>query len=265
MSLEKAVYHLGYEVEGEQPVINVHSHPESFEVLTGLEADLSGLQEYLHMDEAFAFDADAFGYGGVGRLEPSPHVDGWSKLRLALPAATSEDSYWGASTPQVLPVVSTLSTAFHYLRQLIDLIPTRDIDLLADPNRPQLIMPSLNNEYPLDRQYSARFCAQLTPFMLDELETNPDIEIVEQRVREALKLSFQYPYGGTFRDDDFRVKLGEDIDFKYPGDGTGFFANRERKMTNEGIRIVAANNYHPLQQIGILGGLAAMSEVVLEQ
>jgi len=36
-------------------------------------------------------------------------------------------------------------------------------------------------------------------------------------------------------------------------------------MTNEGIRIVAANNDHPLQQIGILGGLAAMSELVLEQ
>ena len=259
MSLEKAVYHLGYEVEGEQPVINVHSHPKSFEALTGLEAELSELQKYLHMDEAFAFDDDDFGYSGVGRLEQSAHVEGWNTLKLPLPAATSEDSTWAASTPQVLPVVSTLSSTFHYLKRL------GGIDLLSDPSRPQLIMPSLSNVYPLDRQYSAMFSTQLTPHMLDELATNPHIEEVEARVREALKLSFQYPYGGTFRGDDFRVKLGEDIDFIYPGDGTGFFANRERKMTNEGIRIVAANNDHPLQQIGILGGLAAMSETVLEQ
>jgi hypothetical protein len=59
--------------------------------------------------------------------------------------------------------------------------------------------------------------------------------------------------------------LGEDISFDYPGDGTGFFANRERKMTSEGIKLVAANNDQPLQQIGIIGGLAAMSEMVLEQ
>jgi len=199
MSFEKAIYHLGFGVDGEQPVINVHSHPKSFEALTGLEAELSELQRYLHMDEAFAFDDDTFGYGGVGRLEPSTHVDGWNSLRLPLPAAASEDSYLAAPTPQVLPVVSTLSSAFHYLKQL------GGIDLVADPNRPQLIMPSLSNEYPLDRQYSAKLSTQLTPYMLDELATNPHIEEIEVRVREALKLSFQYPYGGTFRDDDFRV------------------------------------------------------------
>ncbi len=82
MALEQATYHLGYTLDGEQPSINLHTHPAHLEDLLETCDDLANLQGYLGMPDDFTFDAEAFGYAGAGRLEDSSRVAGWADLKV---------------------------------------------------------------------------------------------------------------------------------------------------------------------------------------
>jgi hypothetical protein len=64
---------------------------------------------------------------------------------------------------------------------------------------------------------------------------------------------------------DFRVSLRSNIAFDYPGDGSGFYPGRSHSVQPEGLNLVAANNDYPIQQVAIIGGLAALSDVALER
>ena len=254
LALEQATYHLGYEVNGEQPVISLHTDLANLASLQDLDENLADIQAYLGIKSPFSFELDAFGYEGVGTIDESAHVVGWTALRLALPEPKSGERYYGSPTPQVLPIVTTLSVALSHLKQ--------SAEGKTDPNNPQLVVASLSNRTPLNDSYSAPLRATITPTALERLSAIPELEVAEERVRQALFASYQYPYGHT-RDDDFRVTLGEDISFDYPGDGTGFFASRRRDLKREGLTLNAANNDYPIQQVGIMGGLAALNDVVL--
>lgn len=255
ITLDQATYHLGYEVNGEQPVISLHTDPANLESLHDLDENLERVQEYLGIKSPFIFEDDAFGFEGVGTVSESAHVVGWTALRLALPEPKSGKSYYGSPTPEVLPIVTTLSVALSHLKQ--------SAEGKTDPENPQLVIASLSNRTPLNESYSAPLRATITPAALERLTALPDIEAAEERVRQALFASYQYPYGHT-RDDDFRVTLGEDVSFDYPGDGTGFFASRSRDIKREGLTLNAANNDYPIQQVGIMGGLAALNTVLLD-
>lgn len=258
MALEQATYHLGYTLAGEQPSISLHTHPAHLEQIVETRDDLAHLQKYLGMSDNFTFDAEAFGYAGVGRLEDSSHVAGWAALSLAIPKAESNGMYYGTPTPQLLPIVSTLSVA---LRHLNILDPENRES--SDPKHPQLVTASLTNSVPLNEQYSAPLRATLSPDMLLWLELLPEVDVAEEQVRQALMRSFRYPYSHV-REDDFRVELGESISFDYPGDGTGFFARRKDSKPPKGLTLNAANNDYPVQQIALLGGLAALNDIILE-
>jgi hypothetical protein len=131
----------------------------------------------------------------------------------------------------------------------------------TDPHNPQLVIASLSNQTPLNEQYSAPLRATITPAALERLSALPNLEASEVQVRQAIYTSFQYPYGHA-REDEFRVTLGEDLSFDYPGDGTGFFASRRRDVKSGGITLHAANNDYPIQQVGLMGGLAALNDVL---
>lgn len=254
MATDRATYHLGYEAAGEQPVLSLHTDYANLESLQALSENLDNLQTYLGIKSPFTFEDDAYGYEGVGTVSESALVVGWTALRLALPKPKSGERYYGSPTPQVLPIVTTLSVVLSHIKQ--------SAEGRTDPENPQLVIASLSNRTPLNDSYGAPLRATITTAALERLNATPDLEAAEEKVRQALFASFQYPYGHA-RDDDFSVTLGENISFDYPGDGTGFFASRSRDMKREGLTIDAANNDYPIQQVGIMGGLAALNNVVL--
>lgn len=250
-----AVYHLGYELKGEQPVISVHTDPANLESLQGLGDKLERVQAYLGMASSFAFESDAFGYEGVGTIGESTHVVGWAALQLALPEPKTDSRYRGSPTPQVLPIATTLSVVLEHAVQ--------SATGKTDPKNPQLVVASLANRTPLNSQYSAPLRAIITPPALERLSAVTDLGAAEEQVRQALFASFQYPYRHV-DDYDFRVTLDDEIiSFDYPGDGTGFFARRSRDTTKDGLMVNAANNDYPIQQMSLIGGLAALNDVVL--
>lgn len=255
LNLEQASYHLGYEVDGDQPVISVHTDLANFAGLQEEEEGLARYQSYLGIDSPFSFDVDRFGYEGLGSIEESTRVEDWTVLRLALPEPETSESYYGATTPRVLPVVTTLSVVLSRLNH--------SAEGATDPENPQLLTASLSNNVPLNSHYSAPLRAVITFDGLDRLSAVSDMEAAEEQVRQALFESFQYPYGHR-EEDDFRVSLGDNISFDYPGDGTGFFASRSQGLKREGLVLNAANNDYPIQQLGIIGGLAALNDILLD-
>ncbi len=179
-------------------------------------------------------------------------------LRLAIPKAESNRRYRGAPTPQLLPIVSTLSVALNHLNSL-----DPDKRESSDPQYPQLVTASLSNRVPLNKQYSAPLRATLSPDMLIWLELLPEVDTAEEQVRQAMIHSFQYPHAHV-SDDNFGVRLGESISFNYPGDSTGFCAWRKDSSPTKGLKLNAANNDYPVQQVALMGGLAALNDIVLE-
>ncbi len=257
MSRSQATYHLGYELDGQQPVISVHADPAYFKDLLLKSDHLRGVQEYLGLASDFTHHEEAFGYGGIGRLEESSKGLGWMALKLTIPKAKSNGRGISTPTPELLPVVSTLSVALGHLNNVNQMRQ-------GNPNNSQLITVDLENTVPHDEYHSAHISAQLTPDMLTWLELLPDVQAAQERVKGALQRSFEYPYTNPRENDEFWVRLGDVISFTYPGDGTGFSAWRSDADPRKGLRINAMNNDHPIQQVAILGGLAALNDIVLE-
>jgi hypothetical protein len=255
MTLEQATYHLGYELKGEQPVISLHTDLANLANLQYLDKNLVRTQTYLGINSPFTYELEAFGFEGVGTIDEPACVAGWVALRLALPKRATGSIYYGSPTPEVLPIVATLSVVLGHLKQWAE--------GKTDPDNPQLVIAGLSNRTPLNEYYSSPVKATITPAALKKLATLSDLKAAEERVRQALFASFQYPYGHAL-DEDFRVSLGNDVSFDYPGDGTGFFASRIRDLKTEGLILNAANNDYPIQQVGILGGLAALNTMLLE-
>lgn len=252
-----ADYHLGYSEELGQPHISVHTDPLHFEQLEEDVADLASLQARLGLDDEFRFGSDSFGFSGRGVLEDSSRVAGWTALKLAIPRPEVPGKGFATPTPDLLPVVSTLSAV---LNTLGTLDPKHQG--LTDSKQPQLIRTRLSNQTPLNQPYSAPLRATLSPDMLTSLDLLPDLEAAETQVCHALTNAFTYPYPYANKD-DFQVNLNTAVTFSYPGDGSSFFGHKNPQMYREGMTIHAANNDYPLQQIAILGGLAALSDIAL--
>lgn len=260
LELEEAAYQLSYESDGEQPVIAVHAHPSYFRYCQ-LGPNIEAQQAHFHL-ESFTSDADAYGYGGVGHMVESPLVDDWTALRMPLPEGEEGKIYLGSPTKKLLPIVTTFSSVLGHLNHG----PYSPPGYPTDPNRPQFLTASAYNSVGrLNQPDSAYLRARLTPALLTALSEIEDIKTIEARVREALKASFAYPYPPAEDwDDSFGVTLGPEISFDYPGDGTGFFGRQTDETAREGLTINAKNNDYPVQQIALLGGLAALNDAALE-
>lgn len=258
MSANQAQYHLSYSQDGEQPVLEIHSDFENFTSIASNEEHLMAVQEYLGLEQSFDSDTDSFGYSGVGQIDESTHTPGWTVLTVPIPQNDTGELFFAAATDRLLPVTATVGTVLRSIAINTSTAP-------GDVAHPQLITAGLDNFVPVNEHYSCPLKAKISAAALLAIETLSDPDAAEVRVRQALIAGFEYPLNqGQY--DRFGVTLQDEVvAFDYPGDGTGFFGRITDAARATGLKLNAANNDYPVQQVAILCGLAALNDIVIQQ
>jgi hypothetical protein len=252
----------------EEPAIVLETPSDSLREIAN--TDLSeSYREDLGLARPLVYGEYTWGYGGIGQVQQSTYIDGWSRINFLIPDLSKDlGEHESPNRTALLEIAASIALPLHILNANIrDWEDRRPTFLSRTDLLPQLVTARLEVE-PEDRSYGAGIYAKLKPPMIRWLAGNISEELAG-KVSQSMQTTYSR-LAGTFDYDEFPVALRSetDIHLDVPGNSTGLDPAIDRHFRvpedEREVKLIPHNVDHTAQQIALLAGVTTLAGTALK-